>query len=69
MGSATKTEVVKLYMHALDVSPMRITLQELNHPQPANPMQIDNSIVKGIINTQSNIDKAKQWVHFLWTTK
>ena len=29
---------------------MRTTLEELNHPQPAIPLKIDNSIVDGIMN-------------------
>ena len=32
MGSAAEAEVVGLYMHALKLSPMRTTLEEINHP-------------------------------------
>ena len=43
MASATKAEVGGLYTNAQDVSPMRTTSEELNHPQPATALRIDNS--------------------------
>ena len=50
MGSATEAEVGGLYMNALELSPMRTTLEELDHPQPAPPLKTDNSIVNDIMN-------------------
>ena len=50
MGSVVEAEVRGLYINALKASPMRITLKELNHPQPATPMRTDNSTVDGIMN-------------------
>ena len=37
-------------MNALELSPMRTTLEELDHPQPPTPIQTDISIVDGIMN-------------------
>ena len=51
MGSAAEAEVGGLYMNALELSPMRTTLEELDHPQPPTPLKTTK---------QSSKDKAKQ---------
>ena len=38
MGSAVEAEVSGLYMNALELSPTRTTLEELDHPQSATPL-------------------------------
>ena len=50
MGSAAEAEVGRLYMNALELSPMRTTLKELDHLQPTTPLQTDNSTADGIMN-------------------
>ena len=50
MGSAVEAEVGGLYMNALELSPMRTTLEELDHPQPPTPLKTDNSTGDGIMN-------------------
>ena len=50
MGSAAEAKVDGLYMNALELSPMRTTLEELDHPQPPTPLKTDNSTADGIIN-------------------
>ena len=50
MGSAAEAEVGGLYMNAQELSPMRTTLEELNHPQPPTPIQMDNIKADGIMN-------------------
>ena len=50
MGSAAKAKVGGLYMNAQELSPMRTTLEELDHPQPPTPLKTDNSTVDGIMN-------------------
>ena len=37
-------------MNAQELSPMRTTLEELNHPQPPTPLKTDNSTADGIMN-------------------
>ena len=39
MQSAAGAECGTLYMNAKEAVPMRITLEELGHPQPAMPMR------------------------------
>ena len=50
MRLAAEVEVGGLYMNALELSPMRITPEELDHPQPPRPLKTDNSTVDGIMN-------------------
>ena len=44
------TKVGELYMNALEMSPMRTTLEELDHSQLSTSIQTDNSIADGIMN-------------------
>jgi hypothetical protein len=51
MQSAAEAECGGLYMNANEAVPMRITLEELDHPQPATPIRTDNSTADvGIMN-------------------
>ena len=50
MGSAAEAEVNGQYINALELSPMRTTLGELDHPQPPTPFKTDNSTADGIMN-------------------
>ena len=61
MGSAAEAEVGGLYMNALGLSPMRTTLEELDHPQPPTSIRTDNSTADGIMNKQSKKNKVKPW--------
>ena len=49
MASAAEVEVGRLYLNVQDVYPMRTTLEELNHPQPATALRTDNSTADGIM--------------------
>ena len=68
MASAAEAEVGALYMNAQELSPMRTTLEELDHPQPPTPLRTDNSTADGIMNKtikqrQSKaMDKRFYWV-------
>eukprot|EP00957_Ditylum_brightwellii_P129807 9901319-Ditylum_brightwellii.AAC.1 len=57
MASAVEAEVGTLFENAKEAEALRTTLRELGHQQPANPIQVDNSIAHWIVN--SNIRKHK----------
>ena len=57
MQSAAEAECGGLYKNAKEAVPMRITLEELGHPQSATPIRTDNSTADGKIN---NTVKQKQ---------
>ena len=46
-------------MNTLEASPTRTTLEELDHPQLATPMQTDNSTVDGIMNKINKQNQSK----------
>ena len=55
----SKAEIGALYMNAQQLLPLQVTCEELGHPQPATPMQIDNNTASGIINGTFNQARSK----------
>ena len=51
MSSAAEAELGAMIINAREAVPARITLKELVHKQPRTPMQIDNSIAVGVVNS------------------
>jgi hypothetical protein len=49
MSSAAKAELGALYVNPRNAIPQRQLLEEMGHPQPPTPMQMDNSTVLGVI--------------------
>jgi hypothetical protein len=67
MQSAAEAECGGLYMNANEAVPMRITLEELDHPQPATPMRTDNSTADGIMNKTVKQKQSKSMdMRFYW---
>jgi hypothetical protein len=67
MQSAAEAECGALYMNAKEAVPMRITLEELDHPQPATPMRTDNSTADGIMNkTVEQKQSESMDMRFYW---
>ena len=50
MSSATEAELAALYIMAREAVYIRIILDEMGHPQPATPLQTDNSMADGVVN-------------------
>ncbi len=69
MPSATKAELMGLYIMACEAVYIRIILEELGHMQPPTTLQPDNAMVYGVINgkVQSKRTKAMDmrvhWLH------
>ena len=57
MGSAAEAEIGAAYINGQDDVPIRTLLHKLGHPQPATPIQVDNSTADGFTN---NTIKQKQ---------
>ncbi|GAX27152.1 hypothetical protein FisN_13Lu334 [Fistulifera solaris] len=55
VSSAAEAELGALFLNAQNACPLRVALEEMGHPQPATPIQTDNSTAAGIVN-----DKVKQ---------
>jgi hypothetical protein len=50
LSSASEAELAALFYNGKEGAPLRITLDELGHPQPPTPMVTDNSTASGIAN-------------------
>eukprot|EP00957_Ditylum_brightwellii_P033636 2550201-Ditylum_brightwellii.AAC.1 len=59
MASAAEVELGALFENAKEVVVLRTTLQELGHQQPATPIQVDNSVLHGIVNSNIRQQKSK----------
>jgi hypothetical protein len=67
MGSAAEAEVGALYDNLREGVPLRNTLQEMGHPQPPTPVQVDNSTANGFANKQIKQQKSKAMqMRFYW---
>jgi hypothetical protein len=50
LSSAAEAEIGALFLNAKQACPFRVALEELGHPQPATPLQTDNSTAAGLAN-------------------
>ena len=67
MASAAEAEVGAAYIAAQEGCPLRQTLIEMGHPQPATPLQTDNIIAKGIIDGTVKQKRSKAIdMRFYW---
>ena len=69
MGSANEAETRAAYINGQEAVPIQTLLLELGHPQPATPIQVDNSTADGIVNDTIKqkqlkaIDMRFYWIH------
>ena len=67
-SSAMETEVSVAFYNAKDGLPFRTTLEELGHPQPPTPLEVDNETAIGFLNSTMKqrhskaIDMRFHWV-------
>jgi hypothetical protein len=59
VASAAEAEMGSLFINAQQAMPIRTTLTELDHPQPATPIQVDNSTATGIANETVKQKKSR----------
>ena len=59
VGSAAEAEIGAAYLNAQDAVPIRTTLQELGHPQPPTPIQVDNTTSNGFANGTMKQKRSK----------
>jgi hypothetical protein len=50
VSSAAEAELAALFHNGKEACPIRITLEELGHPQPPTPLTTDNNTASGISN-------------------
>jgi hypothetical protein len=67
MAAASEAECGALYVNCKTAVPVRVTLHELDHPQPATPVACDNSTATGIMNRKVKQQRSKAMdMRFYW---
>ena len=67
MSSATEAELAALYIMAREAVYIRIILEEMGHPQPPTPLQTDNSMADGVVNSKITPKRTKAMdMRFHW---
>jgi hypothetical protein len=67
VSTAAEAELVALFHNSKEACPLRITIEELGHAQPATPIQTDNSTPFGIANDTIKQKRSKAIdTHFYW---
>jgi hypothetical protein len=67
LSSATEAEFGALFYNGKECAMLRTTLADMGHPQPATPIQTDNSCAAGIINDTVKQRRSKAMdMRFYW---
>ena len=67
MGSAAKSEIGAAYINGQEAVPIRTLLLKLVHPQPATPIQVDNSTADSFANDTIKQKRSKAIdMRFYW---
>jgi hypothetical protein len=67
LSSAAEAEVGALFLNGQDGVILRTTLEEMGHPQPATPIQVDNSTANGIIHGTVKQQRSRTMdMRFYW---
>ena len=66
-ASAAEAELGALFLNAQEAKVIRITLEELGHPQPKTPISIDNTTTVGIVNNTIKRQKSRAMeMRYFW---
>jgi hypothetical protein len=69
VASAAESEVGACFHNAQSGAPLRVTLTELGHTQPATPFRTDNSTAFGILNEKIKQKRSKAMdMRYHWLT-
>ena len=49
-ASAAEAELGTLFLNTMDARILRLTLEEMSHPQPPTPIHVNNTTAVGIVN-------------------
>ena len=67
MSSATEAKLAALYISAREAVYIRIILNEMGHPQPPTPLQTDNAMADGVVNSKITPKRTNTMeIHFHW---
>ena len=67
VASAAEAELAELFHNAREIVPLRITAEEMGHPQPATEIKTDNTTAKGIADNTLKQQRSKAIdMRFYW---
>ena len=67
VASAAEAELGSLFFNCQEAVPLRNALREMNHPQPATPVQTDNTTALGIVTSSIRRKRSKAMdMRFHW---
>jgi hypothetical protein len=67
MSSAAEAEFGATFYNCKEAIPLHVALDELGHPQPATPVQVDNSTAIGIANKTVKQSRSRTMdMRFYW---
>ena len=67
MASATEAEIGAVFKNCQDYLSMRTALQEMGHPQPPTPVEVDNQCAVGILTDTVKQKRSKSMdMRFFW---
>jgi hypothetical protein len=67
MASAAEAEVAAMFVNAQEAVPIRVTLEEMGHPQPPTPLQADNTTAIGFATKTIKQKRSKAMdMRFYW---
>jgi hypothetical protein len=67
MSSAAEAEIGAVFINSKEGAFLRTTLEELGHPRPPTPLEIDNTTATGYINGTIKQERTKAMdMHFYW---
>ena len=66
-ASAAEAELGALFLNAREAKVLRLTLQELGHPQPPTPIHVDNTTAVGIVNNTIKRQRSRAMeMRYFW---
>ena len=66
-SSAAEAELGALFLNAKQAKIIKITLEELGHPQPPTPIHVDNITTVGIVNSTIKRQKSRSMeMRYMW---
>ena len=66
-ASAAEAELGALFLNAIDAKIIRLTLEELGHPQPPTPIHVDNTTAVGIVNNTIKRQRSRAMnMRYFW---
>ena len=66
-ASAAEAELGALFLNAMEAKVLRLTLEEMGHPQPPTPIHCDNTTAVGIVSNTIKRQRSREMnMRYFW---